>query len=268
MILKKILWTFKRHPFLYLTRFRLLSKNSSIHDIEDYTYNIVNPKSEIPGYFHEINKTIFKDGKPGTTLELVKTLSLWLLDNIKGGPGLSVPSDVALKVMLAGNGGVCSDMTQIFNNFCVINDIKVREWGSTRAPFNREYGGHSFNEVYISELKKWVLIDVSYCAMFYHEESQPLSVIELYQLLREKKIITYKSFNNSKILETANIEKNYLNPDTIPFLICNYSNKTYDAILKYSRPIIPIFMSHFVLYVFGKSYYYRFPLDNYKNIFS
>ena len=45
-------------------------------------------------------------------------------------PGLSVPSEEALKIMLAGKGGVCSDMVQIFNNFCVINDIKVREWGA------------------------------------------------------------------------------------------------------------------------------------------
>jgi hypothetical protein len=246
----------------------LLSKNSSVPDIDDYSYNNDNPKNEIPEYFYEVNRTIFKDGKPNTNLETVKDLSSWLIDNIKGGPGLSVPSDVALKVMLAGDGGVCSDMTQIFNNFCVINDIKVREWGSTRAPFNREYGGHSFNEVYLEELKKWVLIDVSYCAMFYNETNELLSVVELYQSLREQKKIIYTSFHDTNILEAANIEKNYLNPDTIPFLICNYSNKTYDAFLKYARPLVPIFMIHFILYIFGKSYYYRFPLDNYKNIFS
>ncbi len=31
--------------------------------------------------------------------------------------------------MINGEGGVCSDFSQIYSNFCVINDIKVKEWG-------------------------------------------------------------------------------------------------------------------------------------------
>ncbi|MCK8479546.1 transglutaminase-like domain-containing protein [Psychroserpens algicola] len=269
MSFKKILWTFKRHPFLYLTRFRLLSKNSNVSEIEDFTYNYVNDKADIPEYFHQVNTSVFSDGKPDTDLEVVKKLSNWLANNIKGGPGLSVPSDEALKIMLEGKGGVCSDIVQVFNNFCVINGIKVREWGVTRAPFNKEYGGHSFNEVFCEELNKWVLIDVSYCTLFYYEdETTPLSVIELYQLLREHKNVHYKSFNEAKTPDKESVDKNYLNPDTIPFLICNYSNKTYDSFLKYSRPLVPIFMIHFVLFTISKSYYYKFPLDDYKKIFS
>lgn len=268
MILKKISWIFKRHPFLYIARFKLLSKNSSIEDIDQYTYNQINQKADIPDYFNEVNSIIFKEGRPDTDFELIKHLSSWLQNNIKGGPGLSEPSDAALKIMLSGKGGVCSDIAQVFNNFCVINGVKVREWGNTRAPFNRSYGGHSFNEVYIKDFKKWVLIDVYNNILFYYNNSIPLSVLELYKLVRENKEVSFKSFNITRSIDKENIEKNYLYDNTIPFLICNYSNKTYDSFLRVSRPLIPVFMIHFTLFVFGKSYHYRFPLDDYKKIFS
>ncbi len=269
MIFKKISWFFKRHPFLYMARFKLLSKNSSITEIVGYSYNIKNHKKDIPEYFYQVNEKILKEFQGGTDLQLVKHISSWLLNNINRGPGLSVPSDEALKIMLEEKGGVCSDMVQVFNNFCVLNDIKVREWGVTRAPFDKDYAGHSFNEVYCKELNKWVLLDVSYCSLFYSDDkSEPLSVIEFYQLLRENKRIEYKIFNNVSEPDDAGVEKNYLNLDSIPFLICNYSNKTYDTFLKYTRPLVPIFMIHFFLYTISKSYYYKFPLDDYKKIFS
>lgn len=268
MILKKILWTVKRHPFLYLTRFRLLSKNSNINEIMGLSYNIINDKEDIPKHFHDVNNIIFSSEKPEADLEKVKQLCIWLVDNIKGGPGLSEHSEEALKIMLAGNGGVCSDMVQIFNNFCVINDIKVREWGVTRAPFNRDYGGHSFNEVFIKELNKWIMIDVSYCSLFINQDDKLLSVTEFYKLLREDKKVSYKIFNNNIVVEHKSIDKNYLNPDNVPFLVCNYSNKTYDSFLKVLRPVFPVFMIHFIIYVMAKSYNYKFPLDDYKQIFS
>ena len=268
MILKKILWTVKRHPFLYLTRFRLLSKNSNINEIMGLSYNINNEKKDIPPHFTKINNTIFDNGKPDSDLELVKKLCNWLVDNIKGGPGLSVPSEEALKIMLAGKGGVCSDMVQIFNNFCVINDLKVREWGVTRAPFNRDYGGHSYNEVFIKELNKWIMIDVSYCSLFHNENDKLLSVTEFYNLLRDDKKVSYQIFNNTKPVEHKSIVKNYLNSDNVPFLICNYSNKTYDSFLKVLGPIMPVFIVHFAIYLIAKSYNYKFPLDDYKKIFS
>lgn len=268
MILKKILWTLKRHPFLYLARFRLLSKNSNVNEIIDYSYNFTNKKEDIPNHFNLVNETIFKNGKSNSHLDQVEKISNWLANNIKGGRGLSVPSDEALKIMLAGKGGVCSDKVQVFNNFCVINDIKVREWGVTRAPFNQNYGGHSFNEVYIDELNKWIMIDITYCSLFYLEDIKLLSVTEFFKLLRNGEKVTYKIFNSSKSVQHKSIYKNYLNPDNVPFLIYKYSNKTYDSFLKVLRPIMPVFMVHFIIYLIHKSYNYKFPLDNYKKIFS
>ena len=269
MTLKKILWTLKRHPFLYLARFRLLSKNSTENEIAGFTYNAVNSKSGIPCHFNHVNSMMFEDGKPNSDIDLVKKICSWLVNNIKGGKGLSVPSEEALKIMLAGEGGVCSDMVQIFNNFCVINDIQVREWGVTRAPFNRDYGGHSFNEVFIKELNKWIMIDVSYCSLFYLEESdEPLSVIEFYKLLRSGEKVSYNFFNGDKDVFRKSINKNYLNSDNVPFLIYKYSNKTYDSFLKVLSPVTPVFIIHFLIYLIGKSYNYKFPLDDYKKIFS
>ncbi|WP_452227737.1 transglutaminase domain-containing protein [Lacinutrix sp. MEBiC02404] len=268
MILKKVSWFFKRHHFLYTTRFKLLSKNSSAEDLEGCSYNASNPESDIPSVFKEINAIVFKDNMPSTDFEVVKQLSVWLQNNIKGGPGLSEASDAALKIMLAGKGGVCSDMAQIFNNFCVINGVKVREWGTTRAPFNKEFGGHSFNEIFSTEHDKWILIDVYNSSLFFHNNEIPLSVIELFELVRANKQLSFHTFNVLKPTDEANITKNYLDADTIPFLICNYSNKTYDSSLRLFRPHIPVFVIHFGLYVLQKSYYYRFPLDDYRRIFS
>ena len=266
MTFKKILWTLKRHPFLYTSRFKLLSRNSNIYEIEDFTYNLVNSKKDIPKYYFEINDVVFSDGLATSDLSLVTKLNKWLVDHIKGGPGLSVPSEEALKAMLEGKGGVCSDMAQIFNNFCVINDIQVREWGSTRAPFEKDYGGHSFNEVFIKELDQWILIDVSYGIVFYHND-KPLSVIEFYQFLRKGEKVTYKSLIGSSKSYESMVYRNYLNSNTVPFLICDYSNKTYDKFLNISRPFLPVFMVHFILFLLNKSYHYRFPLNNYKEIF-
>ncbi|MBR9915504.1 MAG: transglutaminase domain-containing protein [Algicola sp.] len=267
MILKKISWFFKRHPFLYIARFKLLSKNSSIEDIQNYSYNRVNRKTDIPAYYKTVNSQIFEDCDFNSDLELIKHLSRWLQNHIKGGRGLSESSTEALKIMLSGEGGVCSDMAQVFNNFCVLNNIEVREWGNTRAPFDKSYGGHSFNEVFVKELNKWVLIDVSNGILFYNGKDEPLSVVELYQLNRKNHPISYKSFNHEKETNKKNIKKNYLNPENVPFLICNYSNKTYDYYLNRTPPRTPIFVVHFMLYLLGKSYHYRFPLDDYRKIF-
>ena len=71
-IIKKVVWIIKRHPLLYYTRFKLLSKNSSIEEIEGHNYNLTNRKDDIPYCFFEINNQIFNNYKPTNDLELVK----------------------------------------------------------------------------------------------------------------------------------------------------------------------------------------------------
>lgn len=268
MIFRSLLWTLKRHPFLYVTRFRLLSKNSDVSEVDSYCYNQFNSKDDIPKLFKEVNDEILASYQGSSDFEKAKHIAMWLNSHIKGGPGLSVSSEKALKIMLDGEGGVCSDMAQIFNNFCVINHIKVREWGATRAPFDPVFGGHSFNEIYCTGLSKWILLDVSACMVFYDQSGLALSVIALYQRIRNKEAVNYKSFCSQNLPDQETIHRNFLNPKNVPFLICGYSNKIYDRMLDLSRPHIPVFMSHFFLYMVGKSYSYRFPLDDSRRIFS
>lgn len=268
MTIKKIKWIVKRHPYLYLTRFRLLSKNVTNADIEGEAYNTCNPKADIPAYFHEINTRIFPSEKPKDILDLVLQLSIWLQQHIKGGPGLSYASEEVLRKMLLGEGGVCSDRVQVFNNFCVINDVKVREWGVTGIPFDKSYGGHSFNEVFIPSMNKWIAVDVSYCGFFYAEnQTLPLSVIEIFQAARQQDRVLFKTFLPGGESPLKIIQNNYLKPGIAPFLVSRYNNVVYDRYLKRYRGYLPVFVIHFMVYLSGKSYRYLFPLDDYKRIF-
>jgi len=266
-IFKNISWLFKRHPILYKMRFRLLSKNSSVSDIDGLCYNQFNAKADIPHIFYRINKDIFKSGRPVSDLDCAKQLSVWLQDHIKGGKGLSEPSGKALQLMLDGKGGVCSDVTQVFNNFCVINDLNVREWGTTKTPFNKNYGGHSLNEIFCNDLNTWVMIDVYYCLLFYDDTNRPLSVLEFYTKDSDREKVRCLPFNYSKPIAEHNLKQNFYDSDTIPFLVHNYSNKYYDRYLLFLKPILPVFFIHFILHVFNRSYCYLFPINDYKSIF-
>lgn len=232
------------------------------------SYNTLNKKKDIPALYTTINAEIFKSHTPESDLDLIKQLVIWLLEHTNVGPGLSQPSEKALNILLYGKGGVCSDMVQVFNNFCVLNDIPVREWGTTSAPFNPANGGHSFNEIYSKELQKWLLIDPSWGGVFYDAHTQALSVLELYALSRAKKEVYFQSFMPNKDIPKEHVNKNYLNSDITPFLICDYRNKTYDRYLKFARPYLPVFIIHFFIFLSGKGYHYKFPLDDYRKIFS
>jgi len=262
--LNKISWALRRHPLLYITRFRLLSKNSTIKKLDDDYYNIENNKATIPSLFYEVNEIIFKEGKPNSDLDKAISIALWLKKNIKGGKGLSLASEEALKAMINGNGGVCSDMSQIFNNFCVINDIKVREWGITMIPFDKKYGGHSTNEIFSKELDKWVLIDVSKSILFYYEKKrEPLSLFEVYTSNFSHNYYTFLEKN----IDDVQIQNYYYNKKASPFLISKYNNSIYDKYLKSLDTKFPVFVIHFFIYLSGKSYSYKFPLNDYKNMF-
>lgn len=262
---KKISWLVKRHPYLYYTRFKLLSKEGTLGELANYSYNTINKKQTIPKSFQIISSIIFQEKACLDTLEKVIQISKWLRIHIKGGSGLSLSSEKALQKMLAGEGGVCSDVSQVFNNFCVVNDIKVREWGITSKPFNSNFGGHAFNEFYSKELEKWILIDVSKSMMFYLEDSVvPLSVIELFEYNNSGKKVVYKSFLESNKVDIDIIQYYYLNKERVPFLICNYHNKTYDTYLDRFQSYVPIFMIHFWLFMIRKSYYYLFPMEDFK----
>lgn len=264
MKLRKLSWILRRHSFLYYARFRLLSHNSTKDEVDKETYNFYNPKTEIPQIYFEVNKKIFEGLDPKTDLEKAKHISSWLRKNIKGGSGLSLPSDIALSDMLEGKGGVCSDLSQVYNNFCVINDLLVKEWGITVIPFDKKYGGHAANEIFSKELNKWILIDVSRCITFYtFSKDKPLSALEVFYLDEGLK---YDAFFEN-VGDDTQIQNYYFNKYATPFLISKYKNKTYDKYLKFFPSKTPIFLVHFYIFLIGKSYKYKFPLHDYRKMF-
>ncbi|WP_299116152.1 transglutaminase-like domain-containing protein [uncultured Winogradskyella sp.] len=249
---------------MYYTRFRLLSHNADTEEVNQETYNKYNQEKDIPKIYYEINKEIFKNKLPATELEKAKQIALWLRSNIKGGPGLSLPSDEALVSMLDGRGGVCSDLSQVFNNFCVINGILVKEWGITIMPFDKRYGGHAVNEIFSKEMNKWILIDVSRCILFYLEDNvEPLSTLEVFTAngnLRHSSLLGIEK-------EDKQLQNYFYNPSATPYLIVSYKNKLYDSYLRGLKQWFPIFVIHFLVYMTGRSYKYKFPLSDYNDLF-
>lgn len=260
---KTLNWYLRRHPLLYKIRFRLVSKNVSWDAIENFCYNDLNKKTNIPLLFFEVNNLIFNDTKPNLNdLEKATTISIWLKKNIKGGPGLGKSSATALQKMINGEGGVCSDFSQIYSNFCVVNDIKVKEWGIKNLSNDPNVsGGHSFNEVYCKELQKWIMIDAAKSILFYDVNKEvPLSTLEYIDSKKEKKEINITSIHENGILENCNAYNIFLISNSSPFVITNYDNKMYDYFLE-KLDFLPESIIHGILILIGKSYTFAFPLE-------
>jgi hypothetical protein len=258
---KPLNWYLRRHPLLYKIRYRLVSKNTSMDAIESYCYNDLNQKKNIHPLFFEINHLIF-DGENNdfNDFEKAKTIAIWLKNNIKGGSGLGKSSATALQKMINGEGGVCSDFSQIYSNFCVINNIKVKEWGlKNLSKDSTVSGGHSFNEVYSKELQKWIMIDVAKSLIFYDAKQDiPLSTLEFIQLKKEKKEIHIACLFTNNNLDNSNAKNIFLTSNPSPFVITNYNNQTYDYYLD-KLDFLPVSIIHGILILIGKSYKFEFP---------
>lgn len=260
---KPLNWYLKRHPLLYKIRFRLVSKNVSLNAINNFSYNDINKKNNIPKLFYETNDLIFNEiSEKLSDFEKAKTIAIWLKNNIKGGPGLGKSSATALHKMIKGEGGVCSDFSQIFSNFCVINNIKVKEWGlKSLSTDPKVSGGHSFNEVYCPEFQKWIMIDVAKSCLFYQSELDiPLSTLEYMQLKKEKKQIDIRPLNGLDTTDN-NILNIFILSNSMPFIITNYDNKTVDYFLE-KLDFFPVSIIHGILILLGKGYRFEFP-ENY-----
>lgn len=251
----------RRHPLLYNIRFRLVSKAVPSDRVESFYYNRLNQKTDIPLIYYELNNLIFSNENTGLNdIQKAEKIAIWLRNTIKGGPGLGHSSEKTIKKMIRGEGGVCSDFSQVFNNFCVINDLKVKEWGLKILTDDINIrGGHAFNEFYSKELEKWIFMDVSKCIYFYQRGSDmPLSVMEIFNFKKENKEIYYVQFNKEFAIDHKNIHDLYLDSEAYPFLITNYCNKTYDFFLD-RLGFLPQAVIHGILILSGKSYVFEFP---------
>lgn len=260
---KTLNWYLRRHPLLYKIRYQLVSKTVSLEDIENFCYNDLNQKTNIPPLFFEINHLIFSGAtKDLSDFEKAEKIAIWLKKNVKGGPGLGKSSAVALQKMINGEGGVCSDFSQIYSNFCVINDIKVKEWGLKNLSQDSSVsGGHSFNEVYCKELQKWVMIDVAKSIIFYNgTKDAPLSTLEFIDFKKQEKEINIASIYENGSFDNRNINNIFLTSKSLPFVITNYDNKIYDYFLE-KLDFFPESIIHGLLILIGKSYTFEFPRE-------
>lgn len=245
----KLRWLLYRHPALYYIRFYIYKRKYNESLIEHESYNSYNPKLDIPRIFHEVNASISLDPDDGLSdaIKLAKELRL----QIPGGRGLGLSSGKALEIMIAGEGGTCSDITQAYNNFCILNDIKIREWGINDKLYGARFG-HAFNEYYSEEYQKWVIVDISKCIYFINPDSNiKLSAIELFNMVQNDEAVEYISFlpdpelHFNKGLDES-VKHIYLQKDRMPFLISNYKIKLYDGLLDTFQSWLPTFIIHFM----------------------
>lgn len=261
---EKIKWMLKRHPLLYYSRYILLSKNFRGKDLDGVgCYNDINPKDEIPQLYFEVNSRIpFTPGMDA--FDKAIAIATYLRLHIPGGPGLSLSSEKTLRAMIDNKGGVCNDFSQIFNNFCVINDIRVKEWNCVHDFFTTEYG-HTFNEIFHPERNKWITIDVHQAFyMTAQDDPTPLSTLEVFTRLRSGQPNTFRFFiagHEPKSLERLN--KIYAQT-TIPFLTVNYRNRVVDKYLDKFAGKYPVFVITSIMIVLRKSFGFLFVMDNYK----
>ena len=203
-----------------------MSENVKRSDLGDLgCFNDCNSLASIPPLYFEINNKIGLDAsldEYDKALQIGKFLRL----NMKGGPGIGLSSQKTLEKMWANQGGVCSDFSQIFNIFCFINNIKVKEWGCIDRFYKTQFG-HSFNEIYSSRRKKWVAIDIHKGMVFTDMTGDTLSVVELFTVLRHGNPVNFVHYSQ------------YVSPDhprtpmvyasiTIPFIIDNNKNDVTD----------------------------------------
>lgn len=252
----KVRWMLYRHPALYYFRFYLYRRPHNHSVINGESYNDYNKKSDIPEIYHRVNSTfnLEQSNKIDKGIQLAKLVRL----KIKGGKGLGLSSDKTLKSMLEGEGGVCSDIAQAYNNFCILNDIKIRELGIIDKIYDSKHD-HSFNEFYSETLNKWIAIDVSKGIYFVDPiNKEKLSAVELFNLIDNKKEVEFVSFLNDKNYDfnvdlEESVEQIYFQKNSIPFLISNYNIIFYDRLLNLFQSWLPTFMIHTIALLLFKN---------------
>jgi hypothetical protein len=264
LLKEKIKWVFKRHPLLYYSRYLLLSKNFKGKNPDDVgCYNDINKPSEVTPLYFEVNSKM-NLAPQMDAFEKALAISTYLRTNIKGGPGLSLSSDKTLRYMLEGKGGVCNDFSQVFNNFCLINDIRVKEWNCVDRFFKTQFG-HTFNEIYSPRYQKWIAIDVHQTFYFTAEnDDTPLSTIEVFKRARNGQRNVFRFFVPGYEPQSLDRLENIYGPTAIPFLTMNYHNSVIDRYMDKFRGKFPVFIISTILILLRKNFHFLFVLDNYK----
>ncbi|MBT8305238.1 MAG: transglutaminase-like domain-containing protein [Bacteroidia bacterium] len=260
--ISRLKYKMKRHPFLHKARWFMVTKSPKPLFFRNENYNAYNSKDDIHPIFFEDNPITESEQHLSTLVKVIK-IAEHFNTFFKRGRGLGLSSRDSYVTMRYKKGGVCSDYAQVFINFCIINDIKIREWG-IKGGTQSVIGGHSFNEFWSEELKKWILIDV-YNGMFIINKSSR-------ELLSVSQLVDYMSgFNADNLdfeilvdrkepLNKLKLSKYFFDNRNLFFLITNYRIKKVDAFLKYQN-IVPLALLHTSLIFFKRYFNYRFYVN-------
>lgn len=261
--MEKIIKFFNRLPVAYLIRYALMSENVKMNESDELgCFNKYNSVSSVPQLYFEVNNKINLNPDDDEYEKAIQ-IGKYLRANIKGGRGLGLSSKKALEKMITNEGGVCSDFSQIFNSFCLINNIKVREWGCIDRLYKAQYG-HTFNEIYSSKRKKWIAIDIHKAIVFTDKEDILLSAFELFSTLRSGNPVEFLHYSDYISRDQARTPKVYA-PTTIPFIISNEKSAESERYFeKYEETLTPIVINIMVL-LGRKGQKFLFVMDNYKN---
>jgi hypothetical protein len=152
------------------------------------------------------------------TNTISKAQKIALLYSKNGGDGCGVKSDdLALNIHWISENqghGCCSDHSQVFIALAILNGMHCREV---------HHNSHTFNEFYDESLNKWIWIDTQFCLMAKDESGQFLSLFEMFQKFKERKIVLWNFFGNN--LHIANT----IAPDEI-FEKINTQENEFEAV--------------------------------------
>jgi len=94
---------------------------------------------------------------------------------------VNATSDATYLAIVEQGRGYCGDFVKAFTALSLARGIPVRQWGFAFDGFG---SGHTFNEVYDAQLRKWVMIDSFHSLYFVDPVSRvPLSTLEVHDRL-------------------------------------------------------------------------------------
>lgn len=251
-----------RHPLLYYIRFLLLSKNLGKENLDEVgRYNRTNDIKDVPPLFFEINSKLGIT-EADSTLEKARKIAKFLQTNAGAGPAISLSSGRTLEILVSGKGGVCNDFSMVFNVFCLINNIPSKEWNCVEKFYKVDYG-HTFNEIYCANTKKWIAIDIGKMLYFVDtDDKTPLSAVELFKGLRNGKSLNFKCLSEDC---PPNLDRIYsvFSKNAIPYITSNYKAVQTDHYLEKFR-VLPLFAIGAITVILRKHYSFVFVIDDYK----
>ncbi len=250
----------RRAPVFFPIRFFLILTKADKKILENENYNAYNPKQDIPEPFYTENEKMQVQGN--TTFERALHIAKYLKGNYPGGTkNLGYSSAKTLQILQTLPEGTCGDYSQVFINFCILNDIKVREWGVHDTVYKNKIG-HVFNEVFLPEENRWMCIDLHFAIYFKDKPNgQTLSMSEIISKTADSKEDEIEIVHFLPVKDSDEgreyIKSIYFGGTYLFFIVTRYFIKKMDDALD-NGGRLPIPLIHLLLIV--KRRYYKYML--------